>query len=238
MKINIGLIKLVLLTILVGVLFSFTKNRNKQRKITAIDVEFIDENSPFITLNKVNKLLIQNEENVTNMAKETLVLSEMEQRLQENPMVREAQVFVTVNGVLGARIEQRNPIARVTGSPDFYLDADGTKMPLSPVYTARVPLMTGTSNTYFAEVTPLLLAINEDVFMQRSVVGLNVEKDGEITLKVRKHNFIVRFGKPEEIKKKFQNFKAFYQKTKQDSTLYSYELIDLRFGNQVVATKK
>ena len=37
---------------------------------------------------------------------------------------------------------------------------------------------------------------------------------------------------------KFQNYKAFYQKIKQDSMLGNYKTVDLRFGNQVVATKK
>ena len=60
--------------------------------MTKLDVEFVDENSPFITYNTVNKLLIQNQAKVTSIGKETLVLKKMEQRLQENPMVRDAQV--------------------------------------------------------------------------------------------------------------------------------------------------
>ena len=238
MKINWFYIRM---TILVGIVFflvAFTHQRNAGRKIKAVEVNFEAGSNLFVTAETVDKLLIQNEANVTNMAKETLVLREMEQRLQDNPMVRDAQVFVTVNGVLGAKIEQRNPIARVTASPDYYLDADGKMMPLSSVFTARVPLVTGSATADFTALTPLLLAINKDLFMQHSVVGLHVKKNGGIILKVRKHKFVLRFGKPDHIEKKFQNFKAFYQKTKQDSTLYSYELIDLRFGNQVVATKK
>jgi cell division protein FtsQ len=38
--------------------------------------------------------------------------------------------------------------------------------------------------------------------------------------------------------KKFENFKAFYQKAKMDNTLQSYKTVDLQFGSQVVATKK
>jgi cell division protein FtsQ len=162
----------------------------------------------------------------------------MEQRLQENPMVRDAQVYVSVDGTLGAKIEQRKPIGRVSASPDYYLDADGKKMPLSDVYSARVPLITGISKNNFAEVTQLLLKINDDEFMRRSVVGLNRKTNGEIELELRKANFKVLFGKPENIEKKFQNFKAFYKKTKQDSTLYGYNMVNLKFESQVIATKK
>ena len=232
------IIKFLLTVTLIVFLFGFTKDRNAKRKLTKIDIEFVDDNSPFISLNTVNKLLIQNYDYVTSIHKETLVLNDMEDRLLKNPMIRDAQVFVTVDGTLGARIEQRTPIARVSSSPDFYLDEDGKKMPLSGVYSARVPLITGISKDNFSEVTSLLLKINEDEFMKKSVVGLDVKKNGNIELRLRKHDFKVLFGKATAIDKKFQNFKAFYQKTKQDSTLSGYGLVNLQFESQVIATKR
>ncbi len=238
MKINWGIIKFLALTGFIILLFGFTKQRNEVRKLSKIDVKFMDENDPFITLSAVNKLLIQNIDSVTSIDKETLVLKEMESRLLLDPMIRGAEVFVTVDGVLGAKIEQRDPVARVAASPDFYLDADGKKMPLSSVYSARVPIVTGVKETQFAAITPLLLQIREDQFMKNTVVGLVVSSEGNVTLQMRKHDFKVLFGKPKAIAKKFQNFKAFYQKTKQDNTLTGYKVVDLKFGNQVVATKK
>ena len=84
----------------------------------------------------------------------------------------------------------------------------------------------------------MLLKINDDEFMKQSVVGLYRKMNGEIELELRKTNFKVLFGKPENIEKKFQNFKAFYKKTKQDSTLYGYNMVNLKFESQVIATKK
>lgn len=238
MKRGLEIIKFVVLLGVIAFLFSFTKKRNDARKITKLEIEFIDENSPFITYDTVNKLLIQNPAKVTSIDKETLVLREMEQRLRENPMVRDAQVYVSVDGTLGAKIEQRRPIGRVSASPDYYLDADGKKMPLSTVYSARVPIITGTSKNNFNEVTTLLLKINEDEFMKRSVVGINRRVDGSIEFELRKMDFNVLFGQPENIEQKFQNFKAFYKKTKKDSTLFGYKMVNLKFDNQVIATKK
>ncbi len=238
MKVNWGIIKIVFLTLIIVLLFGFTKKRNDARMLSKIEVEFLDENDPFITLESVNKLLIQNYDSVTGIAKETLVLKEMESRLMANDMIRDAQVFVTVPGVLGAKIQQRKPIARVAAAPHFYLDADGKKMPLSKVHTSRVPLVTGTSKAEFAEIVPLLLAIKEDIFMQQSVIGLHLKNESEIVLQMRKQSYKVHFGTAANWKKKFQNYKAFYKKAKQDSTLNSYGKIDLKFGNQVVATKK
>lgn len=238
MKGIFDIFKLLIVLGMAGLLYGFSAQRNGGRKITNLQVEFTDENSPFITLSTVNKLLIQNTDTLTSITKETLVLKEMETRLLQNPMVSDAQVFVTVDGTLGAMIKQRNPIARVAGSPNYYVDEDGKTMPLSSVYAARVPLITGTSKNNFTELTPLLLKLRDDEFMRQSVVGLHKYRDGTVELRMRKHDFKVFFGKVKDIDKKIQNYKAFYQKTKRDKTLTGYELVNLQFGNQVVATKK
>lgn len=228
---------MTVLLVLIGFLMSFSQQRNQSRKVAELDIKFMDDNSPLITLTTVNKLLIQNNDSIMSIAKETLVLKEMESRVLHNPMVRKAQVFVTIDGTLGAQIEQRNPIARVAGSANFYLDEDGKKMPLSIVYSARVPLITGSSKQDFAELTPLINAIRNDSFMNQMVTGLHEKDNGEVVLTMRKQKFRVLYGKPEHMERKFQNFKAFFQKLNKDKKLTAYSLVDLRFGNQVVATK-
>ena len=201
-------------------------------------MHFVDETRPFITLETVDKLLIQSEAKLTDIGKEALDLKEMEQRLRENPMIRDAQVYLTIDGVLGAKIIQRNPIGRVAASPDYYLDDEGKVMPLSSVYSARVPIITGSSETNFTETAFLLHSIDQDEFMKNMVVGLVRKQNGEIELELRKIDLKIVFGQPVDIEKKFQNFKAFYKKTKQDSTLAVYERVNLKFGNQVIATKR
>jgi len=238
MKINWGIIKFLVVTGLVVFLFGFSKQRNEQRKIAKINLDFKDENRLFITPNTVNKLLIVNSDSLTSIAKETLDLNKMEKRLLDNPMIKNAEVYTTIDGVLGVKIEQRNPIARVLGAPDFYLDEDGLKMPLSKVYSERVPIITGISENQFLKVTNLVKKIEADDFMKEYVVGLKIDENDEVHLKLRKYEFEVLFGKPIEIENKFQKFKAFYKLTKQDSLLESYRLINLKFSNQVVATKR
>jgi cell division protein FtsQ len=238
MKGKFDFFKLLIVLVVAGLLYGFSSQRNGDRKLNNVQVEFTDENSPFITLSTVNKLLIQNNDTLTSITKETLVLKEMETRLLQNPMVRDAQVFVTVDGTLGAKIKQRNPIARVAGSPNYYVDEDGNTMPLSSVYAARVPLITGSSKNNFTELTQLILKLREDEFMRQSVVGLHEYRDGTVELRMRKQDFKVFFGKVKDIDKKIQKYKAFYQKAKRDKTLKGYELVNLQFGNQVVATNK
>ncbi|MDG2052369.1 MAG: hypothetical protein P8J69_01140 [Flavobacteriaceae bacterium] len=109
MKINWGIIKFLVIMSLIVFMFGFSKQRNEVRKITKIDIEFKDEKRLFITENTVNKLLIQNKDSVTSIGKETLDLNKMEKRLSENPMIKNADIYVTVNGVLGVKVIQEDP---------------------------------------------------------------------------------------------------------------------------------
>ncbi len=103
--------------------------------------KFLGENKLFITHATVSKLLIQNQEAVTNQPKEIIDLNELESALKSNPMIKQAEVFMSVNGELSAEIEQKRPIARVSTNASYYIDDEGGFMPLSTNYTARVPLL-------------------------------------------------------------------------------------------------
>jgi cell division protein FtsQ len=237
MRINWPVIKTLVAIVLVGVLYGFGTTRNSHRNLRGLEVRFNDQNPPFISMDAVNKMLIQNIDSVTSIVKETLVLKEVEKRLQENAMIRNAEVFVTVDGILTAEIEQRNPVARVSGSPDYYLDQDGGRMPLSDIYTERVPIISGSFSDSLA-VAKLLRRIDNDEFMKRSVIGLDIQTGDKIDLLLRGVDLKVRFGRPKDINRKFRNFKTFYTKALQDSLAKKYQYVDLRFGNQVVATKR
>jgi cell division protein FtsQ len=127
-------------------LFAFASNRNATRRVSEIDINFVGENNLFVTHETVSKLLIQNQASVKNVPKETLDLNQLEKSLNSNLMIKSAEVYVTVNGIVKADIEQKTPIARVSTTESYYIDDEGFYMPLSKNYTARVPLVTGYIN--------------------------------------------------------------------------------------------
>lgn len=238
MKINWDYIKFGFLIILVSFLFAFSSQRNEQRFLISKEVIFLEDDNHFISYSMVNKLLIQNNEEVTSIAKEILDLNVMESRLTNNPMISKAEVFVTVDGILGAKIKQRKPIARVAASTPFYIDEVGKEMPISQEYAARVPLITGNTAIDYESLKPLLLKIREDEFMKNHIVGVHIKTNNDLIFHVRVYDLKIEFGKPKNIDRKFQNFKAFYQNTIQDNTLSTYNWVNLKLEHQVVGTKK
>ena len=238
MKVNWFYIKMTVLVCFSVFLFGFSANRSSARKIEGVQINFKAGDNLFITAPSVNKLLIQSNQHLTGLNKESLDLKDLEKRLDSNAMIANADVYITLNGIVGADIAQRRPIARVNGEIPYYLDETGRVMPLSTNYSARVPILNGVGKNDLAEVVPLLWYIKEDALLNKQIIGLTRQKNGSYVLVPRVMDYRINFGKPEEMESKFNNYKAFYQKTLKDKSLETYRLVDLRFEGQVVGTKK
>ena len=239
MQVNWNIIKLILLLMLVVLLFAFSSSKNTGRIVESVNIEFVDNKYPFLTEENVSKLLIQKNGRVTGVPKEILDLNELEIALNENPIIKNAEVYMSVNGGLTARIEQKNPIARVNTNASFYIDDRGSYMPLSSNYSARVPLVTGRiEKNKLENVFKVARKVYDDEILSKYVTEIHQNDNKTIFLKLRQNSFKVYLGEVDRLDKKFSNLKAFYQKALKDKTLNTYSIVNLQFDNQVVCTKK
>lgn len=224
---------------LVVFLYSFTSNRNSHRKLKKSEVIFVGDNVNFVKQESVNKLLIENSSDVKTIEKSDLNLNKLENSINKHPMVEKSEVFVSVDGVLKAEVKQKTPIARVFNeNGSFYIDYEGNKMPLSNVSTARVPLISGViDNTNKKKLSEVLKMIYNDEFLKKNIIGVQVLPDASLIMTNRNYDFKIEFGKMVNEEKKFNNYKAFFQKAVLDTTLNNYKKINLIFTHQVVCTK-
>jgi len=239
LRINYNYIKIIGLLVLVGFLFAFSKHRNKNRAVAKPNIEFIGENKLFVSDETVSKLLIQNQQTVTGQPKEIIDLNVLETALNSNTMIKKAEVFMSIDGELSAEIEQKRPIARVSTNASYYIDDEGSYMPLSSNYTARVPLVTGSIKKNKLEtVFQFAKTVDADEFLKKHVIEIRQNEDATIDFKIRKSDFTIHLGTLKNLEKKINNFKAFYQKAMKDKILDSYKLVNLKFDKQVICTKK
>lgn len=238
-NINWNNIRLVVILCMVVFLYAFTSKRNNGRKLLKTDIELVG-NENYITKDSVNNLLIQSYGAVASIHKVDLDLNSVEKRLNSNAMVEKAEVYITVDGKLKAIITQRRPVARIfEGSQSYYLDSKGQKMPLSDNETARVPLVTGNIEMADAKkMQQLLDYIYKDAFLNKNIIGLSVTPVGNMILKSRGDDYDIVFGKPINIERKFENYKAFLQDAAKDTLIKNYKTVNLKFTQQVVCTKK
>ena len=232
-------LRLVLILGLVCFLYSFMTKRNDNRKLKEIKVEFLGNDQLFMTHETVNKLLIENNEVASSIGKVTLDLNDLENTIQKHEMVDEVEVFLSIDGTLKAIVKQKTPVARVYGQGEsYYVDIKGAKMPLSDIYTARVPLVSGEIKAEYSEkLEELFRIIHEDDFLKKNIIGIQVLPNGSLKMKNRNYDYDIEFGRTINMEQKFKNYKAFLQKAVLDSSIYNYKKINLKFTQQVVCTK-
>jgi len=186
----------------------------------------------------VNNLLIQNKGSVKNIRKDALDLNNIESMLDTNPYIRNANVYVSVNGEVGVDVLQKTPLARVQTKESFYIDEEGKMMPTSTNFSVRVPLVTGeVTKKNLSDVFKIVKNIDSDPFFKKEIIGVIVSKNKYILL-LREFDLIIDFGASENVKLKLNNFKAFYKKAIKDETIKKYNSVNLQIASQVICTKK
>lgn len=236
-KIKLIIAMFLVLATACGVYY-FAFLRNGQRKVERAIVAFSGNKNLFISREAVSKLLIQKKGGVQNVTKEVLDLNTLESALNSNPMIENAQVSLSVNGTISAKVKQKQPIARVITNTSYYIDSQGKYMPLSSSYTERVPIVTGyVYKDELENVHTLVSKILDDEFLTKNVVEIHQNKNQTFTLRLRQCDFSVFFGKLNNIEKKINNLKAFYIKASKDKLFNKYSKVNLQFDNQVVCTK-
>ncbi len=232
-------IRLLLMIAVVILLFSFTSYKNSIRKIKRTEVVFIGENALFLKPETVNKLLIEKNQDLKTLNKVDLDLKKLEMAISKQELIQKADVFVSVDGVLKAVVKQKTPVGRVfDAAGSFYVDYEGNKMPLSDNFTARVPIVSGEITVVKKEkLSEVLRMINEDEFLKKNIIGIQVLPNGSLVMVNRNYEFKFDFGRTINIDKKFRNYKAFFQKAVLDSSLNTYKRINLKFIKQVVCIK-
>lgn len=240
MTINWNYIKGSLLVVVLLFLYGFSNHRNKVKKVTSVDVKFEQGENLFMSYEMVNKLLIQNSSHVKNQAKSLIDLSSLEKQVLAHPMVESATTFLTIDGQLKTSVKQRTPIGRVNAnSESYYIDRQGEKMPLSGNHSARVPIITGLKATENIEdVFALLTYIKRDLFLKKQIVGIHKSAENDFLLMTRIGSHKINLGEIEDLEVKFKNLKAFYNHTMINKTIENYNMISLKYNNQVVCTKK
>lgn len=239
MRTSWNFIKGLFLLGLVVFLYAFSSFKNNSRPVSSVNVQFTGEDNVFITSEMVNKLLIQSQKKLYFLPKDAIDLKEMEFLLESNDMIKSAQVYLTVNGEVRVKVEQKRPIARVASDDVFYIDEGGFRMPLSSQHSARVPLAYGIVDEADLEtVYKVAMTVYKDSFLKTYVTEIHQNENKEISLKLRLLDFEVLVGTLDNLEIKLQNLKAFYQKAKKDTMLDVYKSVNLQFENQVVCTKK
>ncbi len=176
-------------------------------------------------------------------------LKALEEKVEKNPWIRNAEMFFDNKQVLNVTIEEREPIARIftnVGS-SFYVDTSGMKLPLSDKISARVVAFTGcpelkekmatTDSAIMKDVLKIADYIMADSFWMAATAQININEQGKFELIPVIGNHMVELGCAEDIEKKLNRLYSFYHQVFAKGG-DKYEKLNVEFEGQVVATKR
>ncbi|WP_315820877.1 hypothetical protein [Paraflavitalea speifideaquila] len=174
----------------------------------------------------------------------------MEERLQKNVWIRDAELYFDNNEVLQVKIAEREPIARIftaTGN-SFYIDSSCEKLPLSDKLSAKLPVFTGfpsdklrvnsADSTLLQHIKQVSLFIQQDSFWMAQVAQTDILPDRKFEMIPMVGNHIIEFGDGANYDKKFARLLQFYKLVLSKTGMDVYERLNVQYDRQVIGIKK
>ncbi len=252
----IRILQLSLWTLLIlGILiiWGFARSGQDSMLVREVSIRFTPNTEMVFTDWNDVALMLTGDGNVAAMQGKPVSLydvGKLERTLEESPYIRNAEVYTELDGVLKIDVEQRRPILRVfrQDSKGFYVDEEGWKMPLSPRYSARVPVVRGAiaegyegndsiRTEQLADVYGLVLKLKADDFWDRQIDEIHIDSKGEYVLIPKIGSQRILLGDSKDLEEKLYRLKMFYRHAMNRVGWTTYRVINLKYSGQVVCEK-
>jgi cell division protein FtsQ len=179
-----------------------------------------------------------------------LNLKALENDLQRNIWVKQAQLFFDNNAMLQVIVVEREPVARVftNSGTTFYIDSSTAMLPLSEKYSARLPVFTNfpsdkavllkEDSMLLKDIYTLSMALQNDPFWMAMIDQIDITPQRGFELVPKVGNSIIVFGDAVNATEKLNKLLLFYKEVIVKCGWDKYSVINVQFANQVVAKRK
>lgn len=222
----------------------FTFVTRKEKKLFCHNIEVTVEDSlrnRFVDDKDILKLISRGRTKLIGVSLDSINKEDLEEIISKNPSIKNAEVYSTLTGTLQVKVEQRKPILRILkGNRGYYLDEEGAIMPLSRNYTSRILVASGSISRELAlgELFQFAKFIHEDEFWNAQIDQIYVTSSGEYILIPRVGDQKILFGNFGNYRHKFKKLYALYRDGFGRVGWNKYKMINLKYKNQVVCTKR
>jgi cell division protein FtsQ len=222
-------------------------NLSGSKKFTEVSIEIkpLPNKINFLTKSKVKKI-IDSALLVVPFKK-----AAAEYALEQNPYVKNAEVYINLDKTLHCKIEQREPIARVINQKGqhFYLDNEGNKFSCQTGTSARVVVINGfiseklipkdsLKTVTIQEIFTIASKVNSDVFWKQFTEQIFVDKYNDIILIPKVGNFTIVLGNSSSLDTKLNNLRTFIQDALPKVGWDKYKKVSVKYKGQIVTTKR
>lgn len=194
----------------------------------------------FISKEEIAKEIEIAQVNAQENGEREINISLLEESLDNHPSIKKAEVYSNLDGSLSIEIWQHQPLARfISKKRSEYFIEGGALMPLSPHFSEKVPLVTGSIALAQKEKIAEFWGLTQSKDIFKNIFGgLHCAEDSTWTLYPAKGNYQVELGKAEDLEQKMENLENFFKFSDVLKDLKRLESINLEFNNQVICRKK
>lgn len=170
----------------------------------------------------------------------------IERAIETDPWVQNAQVYIDIERVMHIEVTRRVPVARLfrADGTSYYIDSTLHTMPLSDDYTYYTNVVTnvpylGDDSAGIGmkkQIVRLARFINTDSFWSAQVSQIAIDSAGmfELTPVIGEQKILL--GDTSRLAEKFTNVMAFYKSVLNRIGWDKYQILDVRFQDQVIAS--
>ncbi len=227
-----------------------------------VNIDNSDENF-FVDETDIIEIIYSKGDSLVGSPVSQINYNTLEQLILKNPSIKDAQVYVSVEGEVKADIIQRKPVVRIynIAGESFYIDETGNAMPLSPKFASRIMVANGNihesfgglslfnvnkieaddsleAKTILDDIFAVVTFVEKDEFWKAQIQQIFVNEKNDIELVPMVGNHKIIFGDKKDLETKFKKLMILYQKGLSKTGWNQYSIINLKFKNQVICTKK
>jgi len=251
----------ILLLAGVVVLLGFINIEQSDRPVRKISINITyGKADKLITISDIDSLLRKSRGELKGKPLGIINTAAIANLIRTQAYVSNVDVYETNEGYLNIDISQREPILRIVNQyqEGFYLDRDGNPLPLNSNYPAHVLVANGFIKDSFIKNTRLRVSLSDDPNRQDSLLTglfklavfltgdpyfrtaidqIYVNEWQEVELIPRKGNHVVLLGDTEDMEGKLKKLFIFYTKGLNEIGWNKYQIINIKYKNQVVCSK-
>ncbi len=239
-KILLYLVTFIAGAYIVLALLCFT-NRPDDIPCKGIDIEIEDYGFDILTKSDVMTLLNAKDINPIQKKMNKVSCRNIEEAIKASSLIEDCQCFKTHNDYVGIKVSCKIPIMHVFDreGKDFYIDKHGDIIKGIP-QAIYLPVASGCIDREMADKELLTIAnfLRDDKFWMEQTEQIYFQPNKDIIIVPRLGNHIIEIGKAENLEKKMEKLKIFYEKGLNKIGWNKYKKINVEFDNQVICTKR
>jgi cell division protein FtsQ len=209
----------------------------------------------FVTSEEIMKIINPNPASLLGKPVRSVNISQLEDKLHKIRSIRSAEVYYDVEGHLKVDIHQRKPMVRIidNSGASYCIDNEAYLIPMDGRFVPHILIVnghTGTidskarnindldNNEILMDAYRLCQYLNKDEFLRAQIVQVYVTSKKEFELIPRVGSHVILLGEVDGFEARLDNLRTLYEQGFSTMGWNRFEIINLKYVNQVVCTKR